>query len=348
MSRTSHARHPRRLRVALFGSPAFALPTLRALHERHELVLVVSQPDKPAGRGMSVRPPPSAALARELGLELWQPTRLKRDLEFLQRLEAADLDVGVTAAYGRILPAAVFEAPRHGVLNVHASLLPQYRGAAPIQWALIEGREDTGVTIMQTEAGLDTGPVRLQRRVAIAPHEHAGDLMARLADVGAQALLEALELLAAGRLPSAPQDDDQATLAPLLSPEDGHVRWSEPAAAIYDRFRGVSAWPGTSFAYQGQRVKVTAMAAVEGEPGAQPGSPREASPAQGGGTPARSEPVAGDTAAGAVLAIEQDVVLVAAGAGAVSLSRVKPPGGREMSASAWANGRRLVVGDRLG
>lgn len=317
-----------RLRVALFGSPTFALPTLEALHANHDLVLVVSQPDKPAGRGMTVRPPPTAARARELGIELWQPTKLKRDADFLARLAEAELDVGVTAAYGRILPAAVFEAPRHGVLNVHASLLPKYRGAAPIQWALIDGAKETGVSIMQTEAGLDTGPVRLQRRVAIQPHETAPQLMDRLAVVGAEALSEALELLAADALPSRPQDDAAATLAPLLTAEDGHVRWGDTANAIYDRFRGVAAWPGTSFVHDGKRVKVLVMEPVDGA------DPRSS-------VPAATEP-------GTVLDIAGQGVAVATGRGALRLQLVKPPGGREMGAFEWANGRRLAVGERLG
>src|SRR5690606_23591340 len=156
----------------------------------------------------------------------------------------ADLDVAVTAAYGRILPPAVLSAPRHGALNVHASLLPSYRGAAPVQWAVIEGRRQTGVTIMQTEAGLDTGPVRLQRAVDIGPHEAAAALLARVAPLAAEALSASLELLARGALPSTPHDDDAATLAPLLVAADGQVRWGDPANAIYDRFRGVAAWPG--------------------------------------------------------------------------------------------------------
>lgn len=328
----------KRLRVALFGSPAFALPTLEALAARHELVLVVSQPDKPAGRGLKSRPSAVSHRANELDLELWHPRKLRSDEPFLERLRAAALDVAVTAAYGRILPDAVLEAPRHGVLNVHASLLPAYRGAAPVQWALIDGREQSGVTIMQTEAGLDTGPIRLQRAVDIGPDETAPELLERLAPLGAQTLLEALELLAADALPSTPQDDAAATLAPLLVASDGHLRWSDDAHSIYDRFRGVAAWPGSSFAYEGARVKVTAMRPVAREP-----APDDSSRSTAGSAP------------GTVLAVSGDELLVATGQGptdggghALRLLSVKPPGGREMSASAWANGRRLKVGDRLG
>ncbi|HEX7000148.1 MAG TPA: methionyl-tRNA formyltransferase [Trueperaceae bacterium] len=313
----------RPLRVAFFGSPDFALPSLEALMARHEVVMVVAQPDKRAGRGMRVTAPPVARLARESGLELWQPTRLRKDEAFLSRLAAVGADVGVTAAYGRILPPPVLSAPRHGVLNVHASLLPRYRGAAPIQWALIRGEDETGVTIMQTEEGLDTGPIRLQRRTAIEDGEDATALSSRLARLGAEALVESLDLLAEGTLPLTPQDDSQATHAPLLTPADGHVRWHESAREIHDRFRGVSAWPGTSFQLGDERVKVTAMTPGEGE-----------------GT--------GDTLPGTVVEIGAGGVIVGTGSGTVALKRVKPPGGREMPARDWANGRGVTQGTRLG
>src|SRR5690606_8487923 len=236
------------------------------------------------------------------------PTTLRSDESCLSRLAELTPDVGVTAAYGRILPPRLLDIPRHGVLNVHASLLPKYRGAAPIQWALIDGAKETGVSIMQTEAGLDTGPVRLQRRVAIQPHETAPQLMDRLAVVGAEALSEVLELLAADALPSRPQDDAAATLAPLLTAEDGHVRWGDTANAISDRFRGVAAWPGTSFVHDGKRVKVLAMEPVDGA------DPRSS-------VPAATEP-------GTVLDIAGQGVAVATGRGALRLQLVKPPGGR--------------------
>ncbi|MFO7545025.1 MAG: methionyl-tRNA formyltransferase [Trueperaceae bacterium] len=320
---------PKPLRAALFGSPGFAIPSLEALQRHHDLALVVTQPDRPAGRGLALRPPPAAARARELGIEVAQPTRPKRDEAFLARLRELELDVAVTAAYGRILPAAVLEAPRHGVLNVHASLLPKFRGAAPVQWALIRGERETGISIMQTGEGLDTGPVRLQRRTTIEEGEDARQLMERLAELGAETLLEALELLAEGTLPSTPQDDAAATLAPLLTSEDGHVRWEDPAEAVAWRFRGVAAWPGTSFRHGGERVKVTAL---EAELGAGQGT----SMAQGAPEP------------GVVVGLDDQGVRVAAGRGTVRLLRVKPPGRREMSARAWANGRGVREGTRLG
>ena len=313
----------RPLRVVFFGSPDFALPSLEALLQRHEVVMVVAQPDKPAGRGMRVKAPPVAQRARELGRELWQPTKLRGDQAFLTRLAELAPDAGVTAAYGRILPPKLLDIPRHGVLNVHASLLPKYRGAAPIQWALISGEEETGVSIMQTEEGLDTGPVRLQRRTRVAPDEDAASLSRRLSRLGAEALTEALDLLAEGTLPLTPQDDAQATLAPLLKAEDGHVRWSDSARAVHDRFRGVSVWPGTSFECGGERVKVTSVAPLPDRrtDGSEPGT---------------------------VLEVGPEGLVVATGSGALLLEGVKPAGGREMAARDWANGRGVGRGARLG
>ncbi len=285
--------------------------------------MVVAQPDKPAGRGLRVTAPPVAERAREVGLELWQPTRLRSDEAFLARIAELSPDVGVTAAYGRILPPRLLDIPVHGVLNVHASLLPNLRGAAPVQWALIRGEAETGVSIMQTEEGLDTGPVRLQRRTAIAPAEDAGQLATRLAKMGAEALTEALDLLAEGTLPLVPQDDALATQAPMLTAEDGHVRWQDTARQVYDRHRGVSVWPGTSFAWGDGRVKVTELSAVEDE-------------------------AADLRAPGTVLSLGPDGILVATGNGSVRLGRVKPAGGRDMPARDWANGRGVKPGARLG
>ncbi len=309
------------LRVALFGSPAFALPLLDRLASEHELVLAVAQPDAPAGRGMRVRVPPVAARARELGVALAQPERLKRNAAFHERLGAAELDVAITAAYGKILPPSLLDLPRHGFLNAHASLLPELRGAAPIQWALIRGHRRTGVTVMQTDAGLDTGPIRHALATEIDADETAPELSDRLSRLAAEAISRALAALAEGRLPSRPQDDARATLAPLLRKEDGHVRWDDPARAAYDRWRGVLAWPGTRFALDGRRVRVDAMTVADDE-----------------GTLG---------APGEVLAIEDEAVRVACGHGAVLLRRVTPPGRPAMPAAAWARGARLREGERL-
>lgn len=315
--------------MAFFGSPEFALPTLDALAQRHHVVLVVSQPDKPAGRGLTLRAPAVAVRARELGLDLAQP-RGVRGAAFLERLAATRPDVGVTAAYGRILPPALLNIPRHGVLNVHASLLPKYRGAAPVQWALINGEHETGISVMQTEEGLDTGPVRLQRRTPIQPQEDALALMSRLAVLGAETLIESLDLLGEGTLPSTPQLDGAATLAPLLTAQDGHVRWTDTADAVLARHRGVAAWPGTSFGHGGARVKVLEMSRDD-----------RTSPSAS----VRQSSAAGP---GSVVAVTHEGVRAVTGAGTVLLERVKPAGARAMSAHEWSLGRGVREGETLG
>jgi len=317
---------PQPMRVAFFGSPRFAVPVLDALVNHHDVRLVVTQPDKPAGRGMALHTPAAAARARQLDLRLEQPRRLKNNQEFHELLEELEIDVAITAAYGRILPGSLLEVPRHGFLNVHASLLPKYRGAAPVQWALIEGETETGVSIMQTDVGLDTGPVRLQRRVSVAPSDDAVTLLNSLSLLGAETLLEALALLGEGTLPLVPQDDSAATLAPPLTAEDGWVRWHESAVRVVDRHRGVAAWPGSSFEHQEQRVKVEAMSigenvAAEAQDDAEPGT---------------------------VMEVSKAGLLVATGRGAVLLESVKPPGKRAMNARDWANGRAIKRGTRLG
>jgi methionyl-tRNA formyltransferase len=311
-----------RLRVAVFGSPAFALPTLERVAERHDLLLVVTQDDKPAGRGLHSAPPAAAAWARERGVPLAQPARLKRNEAFLDTLRELDLDVAVTVAYGKILPSALLAIPRHGVLNVHASVLPAYRGAAPVQWALIDGLHETGVSIMQTETGLDTGPVRHVRRVPIPADDDALTLTDRLARVGAEALAEALALLAAGSLPSVPQDDDAASYAPRLTRDDGRVRWEEGAQRVLDRHRGVALWPGSWTTLGGETLKIHDLA-------------------RGADTRERAAP-------GTITSIDALGVHVATGDGALVVREVQAPGRTRTPAAAWARGARIEPGVSLG
>lgn len=307
------------MRVALFGSPAFAVPVLETLLVTAEVVAVVTQPAKPVGRGLKLLHPPLAARALEHGLNVLQPARLRGNQEFASQLAALQLDVAVTAAYGKILPADLLAIPRHGFLNVHGSLLPRWRGAAPIQWALIEGDGQTGISIMQTETGLDTGPVRHVVSTDIGPDETAPELFSRLAGLGADAIREALELLAAGRLPLDPQDDSLATHAPMLTRADGLVDFSKPAQTGYNRFRGVAAWPGSWFGFRGGQVKVHGMRPVTGMTG----------------TP------------GTVLALDDSGMLVACAQDALLLEELQSPGRKRLPARAWASGMQLKPGAML-
>ena len=315
------------MRVAFFGSPAYAVPALEALDAAHDVVLVVAQPDAPAGRGLHLRVPPVAERARALGRPLAQPRSLKRDAAFADTLRDARPDVAITIAYGKILPASLLDVPPHGFLNAHASHLPAYRGAAPIQWALIHGETETAVTVMQTDPGLDTGPIRLVRPVEVRDDDTYPTLAERLAHASADALLEALDQLAAGTLPSTPQDDDAATYAPLLTKGDGALDWTASARAVWNRFRGVIAWPGTRTAFAGRPLKVDALRPAD--PGDRPSDAPQ------------------DVAPGTVLGVDAAGVVVACGEGAVRLERVTPAGKRPMPAADWARGARVAPGDRF-
>ncbi|RIH85307.1 methionyl-tRNA formyltransferase [Calidithermus roseus] len=328
------AANPRR-RVAFFGSPAWAVPVLEALHRHHQVLLVVTQPDKPAGRGLELTPCPVARRAAELGLRLEKPARLKKNAEFLEQLRALDLDVAVTAAYGKILPPELLELPRYGFLNLHPSDLPKYRGPAPVQWTLINGDTQTAVSIMRTDAGMDTGPIVSKFYTSVGPDETALELSERLRDKGIELLLEALGKLE--HLALTPQPA-QGTHAPMLEKEDGRIVWERPASAIYNRHRGVQPWPGSWFELPG-------------------GS---ASRLDTGGSASRLElpgkrvrvlsmrPVEGRGEVGVVLGVDSSGITVATGEGAILLQQVQPEGKKPMPAADWARGARIGVGSRLG
>jgi methionyl-tRNA formyltransferase len=249
----------KRLRVVFYGTPGFAVPTLEALLRRHEVALVVTQPDRPAGRGQRVATSAVKRRAEAAGVPVVQPARL-RDPEWPERLAAVKADVAVVAAFGQILPQAALDAPARGSINVHASLLPRYRGAAPIAWAIIRGETRTGITTFQMDAGMDTGPMLLQEATAIDPDETAGELSARLASIGAGVLLHTLDQLEV--LVPVPQDAAAATLAPRLRKEDGWLRLVEPARAIVDRVRGCNPWPGAALMTPAGRLLVWRAAVV--------------------------------------------------------------------------------------
>jgi len=232
-----------RLRVLFYGTPAFALPTLEALLAHHEVVAVVTQPDRPAHRGQRMTPPPVKERALAAGLPILQPARL-RDPEWPPRLRNLGADVGVVVAFGQILSVDVLQAPARGSINVHASLLPRYRGAAPIAWAIMRGETESGITTFQMDAGMDTGDVLLSRALSIDPDETAGELAARLAPLGAEVLIETLARL--DTLQPIAQRHDEATLSPRLKKSDGIIDWRRRARELVDQIRGCNPWPGVT------------------------------------------------------------------------------------------------------
>jgi len=306
------------MRLLFFGTPEFAVPSLQILLDRGESVAgVVCQPDRPAGRGQKLTPPPVKVLAESAGLPVLQPEKV-RTPEFLAALRAWAPELIVVAAYGRILPVDVLRLPPHGCINVHASLLPRHRGAAPIQWAILRGETVTGVTIMQMDEGMDTGAMLLQRSLAIGEQETYGELQERLAHLGAAALSDALDALARGELIATPQDDAAATMAPKIEKELGRVDWSRPAVEIQRQVRAFNPWPSAFTSANGQLLKLHRAAVVPG-----------------GG------------AAGAIAAVHPDL-LVACGEGRLRLDEVQPGGKPRMAGAAFARGARLAPGDRLG
>ena len=310
----------RPLRAAFFGTPALALPTLEAMlaaPDVCEVGLVVCQPDKPSGRGRTLRAPPVAQRARELGLPLLQPRRVRTGA-FPEALEAAVLDVAVVIAYGRILTTRLLEAPRFGCVNVHASLLPRWRGAGPIQWALIGGDDVTGVCTMWMEEGLDSGPVLGRREEPIRADDTATTLGTRLGQSGAALLVETLRELQAGRLKATPQDHSQVSLAPLLTKDDGRIRWSDPARAILGRAAGTTPWPGPFCGWRGKTLRVHG---IERAPGV-------------------GEP-------GVVLSADGQGVVVGCGDGALRLTRVQPPNKKPVPVADFLRGYPLAVGESL-
>lgn len=309
------------MRIVFLGSGAFAIPSLEALLAAgHEVAAVVSQPDREKGRGLQTAPPPVKAAALERGLTVLQPRKV-REPDAQAALRALEPDLQVVAAYGQILPQSVIDIAPRGTVNVHGSLLPRYRGAAPVQWAIARGETETGVTTMMIDAGLDTGPTLLARATAIGVEETAPELETRLARMGGELLVETIDGLLSGSVRPVPQDHARATLAPLLRKEDGRVDWSLPANAIECRIRAFQPWPGTTATLAGRGLKLWR---------------------------ARVEPVPGQTAPGTITAIEDGAMVVACGEHSVlRVLEVQPENGRRMAAAAFAAGARLKPGARF-
>ena len=243
------------MNVIFMGTPRFAVPTLERVAAGHRVIAVYTQPDRPKGRGQKEALSPVKEAATKLGLEVRQPERVRRP-EVVAALTADAPDAMVVVGYGQIIPQSIIDIPRLGIVNVHASLLPKYRGAAPIQWAIARGETSTGVTTMMINAGLDTGDMLLKWETPIGPDETAVELGERLASAGADLLIETLARLEAGAIMPEPQDDSQATLAPIIKKEDGLIDWSAPAQTILNRMRGFTPWPGTYTFFRGQRFHI--------------------------------------------------------------------------------------------
>lgn len=308
-----------RLRAGFMGSPEFAVDSLGATARACDLRVVVTQPDRPAGRGRKLVPPPVKVAAEAMGVPVLQPVKV-RDGTLLAQLREHALDVIVVAAYGRILPRDILEVPALGCINVHASLLPRWRGAAPIQRAVLAGDAETGVTIMQMAEGLDTGAIHRMRSTPIEPLETSGALFERLAKIGAAALEEFLRELPAVA-PAVAQDEALVTIAPMLAKQEGATAWARSAREVVDHIRGMDPWPGAFTGRGGAVVKLF---------GAAPSS------RDGAGA-----------AAGQVLAVDREGMHVACGAGAVRVTEVQIVGGKRMSAQQYALGRPFAPGEVL-
>ncbi len=243
------------MRLVFLGTGAFACPALTALHAHHEIALVVTQPDRPVGRHAVLTPPPVKREAIRLGIPLFQPEKVNTTAS-LARIRDAHPDAIVVAAYGQLFKPILIKIPPLGTINIHASLLPRYRGAAPINWAIIRGEAETGITTFLIDSGMDTGPILLQRAMEIGPDETAGELHDRLAHLGAEVIKETLAGREEGKLKPIPQDDFRATLAPRLCRDDGRIDWSRSAQEIHNLIRGTNPWPGAFTRFAGERIKV--------------------------------------------------------------------------------------------
>lgn len=307
-------------RVVFMGTPEFAVPTLRALDEHHQVVGVVTQPDSRAGRGRKAVLSPVKQMAVERELALFQPQTL-RGMEVVARLAEWRPELIVVAAFGQILPGPVLDLPPYGCLNVHASLLPRYRGAAPIAAAILNGDVATGVTIMRMDEGLDTGPMLAQAACPIAPDDTTGSLTGKLAELGAQLLIETLDGWLGGAIQAHPQDDAQATYCRPLDKDDGLLDWSHPAAYLDRQVRACDPWPGAYTTWQGQRLKVLRARPLPGW--------------RGEGPPGQVQEVG-------------ERIVVVTGQGALELLEVQLAGKKPMPAGQFTRGQRDLVGGLLG
>jgi methionyl-tRNA formyltransferase len=304
------------VKILFYGTPDFAVPTLEALLARHEVIAAVTQPDRPAGRGQRVSASAVKRRAEAAGVPILQPARV-RDPEWPERLAALGAELAVVVAFGQILPKAVLDAPARGSINIHASLLPRYRGAAPIAWAIIRGETETGITTFQMDPGMDTGAMLLRETTAIGPEETAGELSTRLSHLGADVILRTIDQLDA--LTPVPQDGSLATLAPRLKKEDGWLRLGEPARALASRIRGCNPWPGAALMTPSGRLLIWRAVTL---------------PAQANATPGTLVPASGSLA-------------IPTGDGLLLPTEVQPDNRRAMPWRDFLRGSRLSPGTRF-
>jgi len=308
------------MRLVFMGSPELAVPSLEAVRDAGRLVGVVTQPPRKKGRGLQVEPSPVAARAVRMGIDPATPSSVRTG-EFTSWLRNLKPDLAAVVAYGKILPPEVLQIPRLGCINVHASLLPELRGAAPIQWAIARGYTVTGVTTMQMDEGMDTGPVFLQNEMQIDPDENSHQLGRRISLEGARLLAETIQALGQGNISSRPQDDSRATYAPLLTKDDGLINWSMDSVEIANRIRGFVTWPGSFTQWRDKRLLITAAGSAEDKHDQPPGT---------------------------VLRSDKDSLFIACGTGALKVHRLQPEGKSEMEAGDFVSGYRIGSGDRVG
>jgi methionyl-tRNA formyltransferase len=310
------------MRLVFCGTPAFAVPTLHALRSAaHRIELVLCQPDRPSGRGLALTVPPVKQAALEAGIEVLQPEKIRTNAELRMRLEAIRPDAIIVVAYGRLIPRWMLDLPRYGNLNLHGSLLPKYRGAAPIQWAVANGETVTGVTTMQLDEGMDTGAMLLRRQLPIGPSDTAEDIFPRLAALGAPLMVETLAGLEAGTIEARQQDNSLATPAPMLTRDDGRVDLARSAQSIYDRWRGFQRWPGAWTTVRGKKLTFHRLAPAPSVPHGKVG----------------------------IFRVDGDRLFFTAGDGAsLEVTELQLEGKRRMPAADLLRGHGVADGDRLG
>lgn len=307
----------KKYRALFFGTPEFVIPVLEYLYTNENLMGVVTQPDKPRGRGLSLSPSPVKVWALEKGLKVFEPQKLK-DLTFLSILKELSPDLIVVFAYGKILPREILEIPKEGCWNIHLSLLPKYRGASPVQWTLLAGEKETGVTIMLMDEGMDTGPILLQKRLSIEVEDNTQTLLQKLSKLSVLALKETLKYWKEGKLKPKPQSNEGVSYAPLIKKEDGFFTFEEPAELILRKLKAFYPWPGVFTKYKGKILKIYAVEVI---------------------------PFEGEANPGEVLKIDREGILVATSKEALLLKEVQLEGKKRVSGYEFALGQRLKPGD---